>query len=352
MRRSKFFFSALSFAFVVGLAHRASAQDTAPISLHVTDSARKETSKMGRLAAALSDGNVRASVDEVTRALGPHNAWLVLGGQDSEVWLVMEKRSRQEIRNGKDSDGNAKFDHVYNLVASLDFPDRSVRLEADHKTSQEQRNDNDSFKKVAEELAFKAVLQLEAELDRLRPGRPQTGFAHKIRTKMLVIPDGLEITNVAPGSPADRAGLRVKDRVKAIDGDKDTGRMDRLVRGMWASPSTGARQFAIERDKEKLTVSVSMAPRAQWDSAFAPLSSPTTGRGFLSDPVPATSAQPSRPSAPAPSKEFEIKLGMSEAEILRGVGEPQKRVAFNGKSVWTYDAFTITFQGGKVVDIK
>ena len=36
----------------------------------------------------------------------------------------------------------------------------------------------------------------------------------------------------------------------------------------------------------------------------------------------------------------------------RALGQSQKKVSFPPKSVWTYEAFTVTMVSGKVTDIK
>jgi hypothetical protein len=48
----------------------------------------------------------------------------------------------------------------------------------------------------------------------------------------------------------------------------------------------------------------------------------------------------------------EIKPGMTPAQVVRSLGEPQKKVAFGAKNIWTYDGFTVTFVDGKVSDVK
>lgn len=43
---------------------------------------------------------------------------------------------------------------------------------------------------------------------------------------------------------------------------------------------------------------------------------------------------------------------MTEAELVSALGQPQKKVSFAPKSVWTYEAFTVTLVSGKVTDIR
>jgi hypothetical protein len=43
---------------------------------------------------------------------------------------------------------------------------------------------------------------------------------------------------------------------------------------------------------------------------------------------------------------------MTQAQVVRSLGDPQKKVAFGAKTIWTYDGFTVTFVDGKVTDVK
>lgn len=51
-------------------------------------------------------------------------------------------------------------------------------------------------------------------------------------------------------------------------------------------------------------------------------------------------------------KEAEIKPGMTEKEVLAGLGAPTKKVAFGKKTQWVYKNMTIVFEAGKVTDVK
>lgn len=314
--------------------------DTQPLTIHVTDSARKETSKTGRLMAALSDGDVRSSVKDVESALQPYSTWLRVGPSDSELWYVVQSRSRREERSGN------TFNHVYRVVGSLDFPDRSERIEVETRLAEDKRNDYEAFKNLGNEMAGRLAGLVQRELDRIRPNRPQPGFDWKVRTRMLVIPDGLEVVNVHEGSPAERAGLRPKDRIKSIDGEKDTGKMERLMLGLWTSPPA-TRNFEIERDKKRSTYPVAFSARPQWAQAAPPPAAKAA-------PAPAKGLAPSAPQAPSGSSggDFEIKPGMSESEVTKGLGAPEKRVKFGAKTIWTYAGFSVTFENGKVTEVK
>jgi S1-C subfamily serine protease len=61
-----------------------------------------------------------------------------------------------------------------------------------------------------------------------------------VKYKMLVRGDGLEVTAVAPASPANAAGLQVGDRIRSIDGEKNTDKMNARIAGWWTDPRAPA----------------------------------------------------------------------------------------------------------------
>lgn len=74
-------------------------------------------------------------------------------------------------------------------------------------------------------------------------------------------------------------------------------------------------------------------------------------------------AEPATPSAqntaPAPSAapsgetaEATIHPGMTPDDVTRALGDPQKKVNFGTKSLWTYKGMQIVFESGKVTDVK
>lgn len=74
-------------------------------------------------------------------------------------------------------------------------------------------------------------------------------------------------------------------------------------------------------------------------------------------------AEPATPSAqntaPAPSAapsgetaEATIHPGMTPDDVTRALGDPQKKVNFGTKSLWTYKGMQVVFESGKVTDVK
>jgi hypothetical protein len=43
---------------------------------------------------------------------------------------------------------------------------------------------------------------------------------------------------------------------------------------------------------------------------------------------------------------------MTAAEVRSLFGKPKEEVVFGAKSSWTYPAFTVIFEGGRVTEVK
>jgi hypothetical protein len=77
--------------------------------------------------------------------------------------------------------------------------------------------------------------------------------------------------------------------------------------------------------------------------------------------TPSTPAQQAQASAtgpvsdPAPEKpagDTTITPGMTTDEVTKAMGDPQKKVTFGQKSMWTYKGMQVVFENGKVTDVK
>ena len=69
---------------------------------------------------------------------------------------------------------------------------------------------------------------------------------------------------------------------------------------------------------------------------------------------PAPSAQNDAPSA-GPSgdtADATIHPGMTPDEVTKALGDPQKKVNFGSKAMWTYKGMQVVFESGKVTDVK
>jgi hypothetical protein len=81
----------------------------------------------------------------------------------------------------------------------------------------------------------------------------------------------------------------------------------------------------------------------------APLPPLSSGQGHAL--TASSSSTPANAAAPAGAKK-EIKPGMSANEVRSLLGKPKEEVAFGAKSIWTYPAFSVVFEGAKVVEVK
>lgn len=77
--------------------------------------------------------------------------------------------------------------------------------------------------------------------------------------------------------------------------------------------------------------------------------------GGSAEPPP-SSAQNDTPSpAAGPSSDTAdatIHPGMTSDEVTKALGDPQKKVNFGTKSLWTYKGMQVVFESGKVTDVK
>lgn len=62
-------------------------------------------------------------------------------------------------------------------------------------------------------------------------------------------------------------------------------------------------------------------------------------------------AQPSSDSG-ASTAEANIQPGMTLDQVTKALGDPQKKVNFGTKSLWTYKGMQVVFENGKVTDVK
>jgi hypothetical protein len=54
----------------------------------------------------------------------------------------------------------------------------------------------------------------------------------------------------------------------------------------------------------------------------------------------------------AATQEANIAPGMTEADVLKAMGAPEKKVSFGSKAQWSYRGMQVVFDNGKVVDVK
>ncbi len=328
-------------------------EDNAPIAVQVSSALSNEKG-FGRLMSSAASGDVEDTASDLVGQLRKY-PWMTVVGNDPDVTVVVDRRARAETSRSTDKKGGVTVNHRYEASATVTIGGRDRdRVEAETTYSQCptcSRDDSTQFDNVAKELAGNVAARILQSLDSLRPNRPQAGFGHKAKYKMLFRGDGLEVTDVESGSPAEAAGLQVGDRIRSIDGEKGTDQMNTKVLSWWTELPGARYNLEVERNKQRRQVQLSLAPPAKWGSLAArPAAASAVAARPASGREPASAV--SRPAASSGGSGVELKAGMTQAQVTRSLGEPQKKVAFGPKVIWTYDGFTVTFVDGKVTDVK
>jgi hypothetical protein len=329
-----------------------------PISVTVTSSMEGEKG-LSRILSAAGRGDVADTARDIERLVA-NTRWARLVSSNPEVVVTIANRERIERRRSYDKKGNVSIDHRYTADGVVETGGRRVQVRAEHDFTEgpySTRNDGDQFEKVAEKLMAEIATAVLSDLDGLRPDRPDAGFAHAAKYKLLFKGDGLEVKDVAPGSPAEQAGLQVKDRIRRIDDEKGTDQMDYRVRTWWVeSPGTRV-SLEVERNKVKQTLQLTLSPRSDWTAGdrpaahAAPAPAPRPASS-TSRPAASTSRPAGAASASKSDSGVELKPGMTEPEVVRLLGQPREKVAFGQKSLWRYEGYSVTFQNGRVVDLQ
>jgi hypothetical protein len=349
-------------AFSALAAPYSTAADNAPISVHVSSALAGEKG-FGKLMSSASTGDTDDTARDVERELQKLR-WMRVVEREPEVKVTVDRRERTETSRSTDKKGGVTINHRYTASATVLIGGDRDRIEAETTYSQgpsATRDDASQFDAVAKELAANIAARVAQNLDDMRPNRPRAGFDHKAKYKMLFRGDGLEVTALEPGSPAEEAGLQVGDRIKGIDGEKGTDQMSARVYSWWTDAPGVRYNLEVERNKQKRIVQLAL--RAPTQSAGrserpAAAQAPRPAVAAAREPVApvsrsrASTVTTTPPAAPAAGTGVEIKPGMTPPQVVRSLGEPQKKVAFGAKSIWTYDGFTVTFVDGKVADVK
>ena len=231
---------------------------------------------LGRLLYRAVSGDMEDSARDVERLL-EHQPWARVvrrhEKEDAEALLVIESRDRRWLSRRSDRNRNETIEHRYTLRAVLEVAGRSQHLRQDQDFTERPysyRNDDQHFREAAEKLVDQAGDVLLRSLDDLRPDRPTAGFVHQAKHTLLIKGDGLEVVSVEPGSPAERAGLQAKDRIRRIDGEKGTDEMDYRVLTWWLQPPGTRVALEVERNKQRQTLTLTLLPRSRWSAAPEP----------------------------------------------------------------------------------
>ena len=353
----------LSLSVLILSAGLAAGADNAPISVVVT-SALDDQKGFGKLMSSASTGDVERTARDVEVELKKHRYLQMVGG-DAEVVVNVDRRERTETSRSTNKKGELTVNHRYTASATVRIgKSERDRVDADTTYSQgpsSTRDDRAQFESVAKELSKNIAARILQSLDELRPNRPRAGFDHKAKYKMLFRGDGLEVTSVDPGGPAAEAGLEAGDRIRSINGEKGTDQMNAKVQSWWTDLPGAVYTLEVERNKLRRNVQIALVEPGRADRAPAPrrAAAPRAEAARPETPRPVTgsvAASGRTSNAPASSSssagDTDLKPGMTQPQVTRALGEPQKKVTFGAKQIWTYDGFTVTFVDGKVTDVK
>jgi hypothetical protein len=266
----------LLFLVLVGSAPAAGAQPTdaftpRPILIEVGAAASKRGGLLDLLLAA-PDQDASAAEREMAAALS-EKPWLrvVSSGGEAAVAVSRTRRvidSRSLSKDGKQT--SIRFKYVVSAGIAIRGDRDSIEAETivtrNYSTSAGQQSpsrseDRDAFERVGRGLANKAREWMLPRVAVLRPEGPDAGFQHKVKFKLLLKGDGLEVLHVVPGSAAERAGLRAGDRIRRIDRETGTVQMDERVCTFRLEPPGTLVALEIERDRQRSTISLNLGPR-------------------------------------------------------------------------------------------
>jgi hypothetical protein len=215
------------------------------------------------------DDDVTATERELASEIADR-PWLQLARDRAEAAVAVTRCHRSVSTRSRSKDGK-RTTITFRYVASAGIAVRGERdsIEAEalitHSYSNDygrqeptKSDDRDAFRRVGRDLAGKAREWLLPRVAALRPDGPDAGFQHRTRFRLLVKGDGLEVTGVSAGSPADRAGLRVGDRIRRVDKEDGTAKMDERVR-TWRLEQPGTRVvMELERDRQRRTIEIAL----------------------------------------------------------------------------------------------
>jgi Zn-dependent protease with chaperone function len=113
------------------------------------------------------------------------------------------------------------------------------------------------------------------------------------------------------------------------------------------------RQLALNYPDGPKGGGVRMAASAPTRTASGPQPGPlpplSSGQGAAL--TTSSSSGPAAAAAPSGGKK-QIRPGMTPTEVRTLLGRPKEEVEFGTKSIWTYPAFSVVFEGSKVVEVK
>lgn len=139
---------------------------------------------------------------------------------------------------------------------------------------------------------------------------------------------------------------------------KTTTSNDKTVRNLHATLMAGSFTQALDAQSEmswRFAADNIAGQIERWARQnYSTLMTHRTEGGNAAPPAP-----PAQNDAPPPSAgssgdtaDATIHPGMTPDEVTKALGDPQKKVNFGTKSLWTYKGMQVVFDSGKVTDVK
>ncbi len=222
------------------------------------------------------DQEAAAAEREMADALSK-KPWLRVVSSKGEAAVAVSRTrrvvdTRSESKDGKQT--TIRFKYVVSAGIAIRGDRGAIEAEtivtrnystAGRQQSPSRSEDRDAFGKVGRELASKAREWILPRIAVLRPEGPDAGFQHKAKFKFLLKGDGLAVVNVAPGSAAERAGLRAGDRIRRIDRETGTVPMDERAYTFRLDPPGTVVAIEVERGQQRSTIALTLG--SPWRSA-------------------------------------------------------------------------------------
>jgi hypothetical protein len=196
--------------------------------------------------------------------------WLRVVPGEGEAANAVSRAHRSIDSRSRSKDGKkTTITYRYAVSAGIAIPGERDSIEAERsvtrtysegasRQSPTRSEDRDAFEDAGRELAKKAREWILPRIAALRPDGPDAGFRHKTKFRLLFKGDGLEVTEVSPGSPAARAGLRVGDRIRRVDAESGTVQMDERVLTFRLEPPGTRVALEVERDRQRQAIALEL----------------------------------------------------------------------------------------------